>query len=143
MASKANLDVAEKLDITCRKGDTFELQLNLKDSSGNALPLVTDKYDFLMQVRGGRRRQGQKGALVAGTTTKGQQALSKDGSTPIGFSFQEADDLGNVKVFASASTMEKFEAGRYNYDLQYIVNEKTTTILKGSFNVNDDISTTS
>lgn len=142
MASKANLDVAEKLDITCRKGDTFELQLNLKDSSGNALPLVTDKYDFLMQVRSGRRRQQQKGALVAGTITKGQQALSKDGSTPVGFSFEEADDLGNVKIFASASTMEKFESGRYNYDLQYIVNEKTTTILKGSFNVNDDISTT-
>lgn len=46
MASKANLDVAEKLDITCRKGDTFELSLNFKDSTGTAIPLVTDGYEF-------------------------------------------------------------------------------------------------
>lgn len=141
MASKANLDVAEKLDITCRKGDTFELPLNFKDSTGANLPLLTDGYEFLMQVRGGKRRQQQKGTLVAGTITKGEQARSADGSTPVGFSFESIDDLGNVTVTASSSTMEKFESGRYSYDLQYMVNGNTTTVLKGSFTVNDDIST--
>ena len=34
MANKVNLDVSEVLDITCRQGDTFELTLTLKDSSG-------------------------------------------------------------------------------------------------------------
>ena len=41
MASKVNLDVSEKLDITCKKGDTFNLGLLLKDSSGTALTLST------------------------------------------------------------------------------------------------------
>lgn len=141
MANKANLDVSEKLDITCRRGDTFELFLNLKDSTGANVQLLSGGYEFLMQVRGGKRRQDQKGNLVAGTITKGEQALSKDGSTSLGFSFQDIDDLGNVKIFASSATMEKFEAGRYSYDLQYIVDNKTTTILKGSFTVNEDIST--
>jgi hypothetical protein len=34
MASKVNLDISERLDITCRRGDTFELTLTLKDSTG-------------------------------------------------------------------------------------------------------------
>jgi hypothetical protein len=41
MASKVNLDVSDKLDITCRKGDTFNLKLLLKDSTGTALTLTT------------------------------------------------------------------------------------------------------
>ena len=36
MASKVNLDISERLDITCRRGDTFSLTLTLKDSSGTA-----------------------------------------------------------------------------------------------------------
>jgi hypothetical protein len=51
MASKANLDVAEKLDITCRKGDTFELSLNFKDSAGVAIPLVTNSYPSVSRGR--------------------------------------------------------------------------------------------
>lgn len=50
MANKVNLDVSEVLDITCRQGDTFELTLTLKDSSGSGLNLSTDKYSFVMQV---------------------------------------------------------------------------------------------
>ena len=50
MASKVNLDVSEKLDITCRQGDSFSLTLTLKDSSGTAHTLSTDNYSFLMQV---------------------------------------------------------------------------------------------
>ena len=52
MASKINLDITDKLDITCRQGDTFELTLTLKDSSGVGLPLLTNDYSFLMPVRG-------------------------------------------------------------------------------------------
>ena len=61
MAS-VNLDTADNLSITCRQGDTFELTITLKDSSGTALPLVTDDYKFLMQVR---KRGGSNNALVA------------------------------------------------------------------------------
>ena len=52
MANKVNLDVSEKLDITCRRGDTFSLTVTLKDSSGTALTLSTSEYKFLMQEGG-------------------------------------------------------------------------------------------
>lgn len=139
MASKANLDVAEKLDITCRKGDTFELSLNFKDSTGSFITLLTDGYEFFMQVRGSKRTANSKGELIAGTITKGDQAKGEDKTANVGFSFDDVDDLGNVTVRASADTMANFPAGRYTYDLQYTVNNKTTTVLKGSFTVNDDI----
>ena len=51
MASSVNLDTSDVLDITCRKGDTFSLTINLKDSSGTALTLSTSNYEFLMQVK--------------------------------------------------------------------------------------------
>ena len=139
MATKANLDVAERLDITCRKGDTFELSLNFKDSSGNNIALLTDEYDFFMQVRSPKKTANTRGALVAGTLSKGDQAKGADKSSNVGFNFEDIDDSGNVTVRASADTMANFIAGRYTYDLQYTVNNKTTTVLKGSFTVNDDI----
>ncbi|MEK9698329.1 MAG: hypothetical protein VW270_21345 [Candidatus Poseidoniales archaeon] len=139
MATKANLDVAERLDITCRKGDTFELSLNFKDSDGNNIALLTDEYDFFMQVRSPKKTANTKGALVAGTLSKGDQAKGADNSSNVGFNFEDVDDSGNVTVRASADTMANFVAGRYTYDLQYTVNNKTTTVLKGSFTVNDDI----
>ena len=49
MASKVNLDVAERLDITCKRGDTFSLALTLNDSSGTAIDLT--EYEFLMDVK--------------------------------------------------------------------------------------------
>jgi hypothetical protein len=37
--AKINFDIAKKLDITCRRGDSFSLELTLKDSSGIAINL--------------------------------------------------------------------------------------------------------
>ena len=51
MANKVNLDVSEKLDITCRRGDTFSITLTLKDSNGTAIELDTLGYKFLMDVK--------------------------------------------------------------------------------------------
>ena len=50
MANKVNLDVSEN-DITCRRGDTFSLPFDLKDSSGTAIQLDTLGYSFLMDVK--------------------------------------------------------------------------------------------
>ena len=51
MAQKANLDVSEKLDVSCKRGDSFELFLNIKDSASVALPLLTDGYEFIIQIK--------------------------------------------------------------------------------------------
>ena len=133
MASKVNLDVSDKLDITCRKGDTFNLKLLLKDSTGTALTLTTSGYEFLMQVRGRQKVQGER-KLVIGSVNRGKAA--EDG---IKFSFT-TDDSGNLTITASDSIMRQVSAGRYVYDLQQILDGVSTTILRGSFTVNDDIS---
>ena len=137
MASKINLDISEKLNITCRKGDTFTMTLNIKDSSGTAVTLSTSGHEFLMQVRGGKNVRTKERALVMGTASKGKQAKNKEGVTNFTFT---TDDSGNVTVSAADSVMRRVPAGRYVYDLQQIVNNVTTTLLEGSFIVNDDIS---
>jgi len=161
MAS-VNLDITDRLDITCRQGDTFELTLTLKDADGEALPLSTDQYKFLMQVRGSRsarrptalfrRTDGGGGGeadsddalivdggiantngIIIGTVGQGKQAK-------VNFTFKDLDDSGNVTLFLSAADMRKVEPARYKYDLQYIVDDTQRTVLEGSFKVNSDIS---
>lgn len=133
MASKVNLDVSEKLDITCRKGDTFTLKLLLKDSAGTALTLSTSGYEFLMQVRGRQKVRGDR-KLVIGSVNRGRAA-----DEGINFSFA-TDDSGNLTISASDSIMRQVTPGRYVYDVQQILDGVSTTILKGNFTVNDDIS---
>ena len=130
MASKVNLDVSERLDITCRKGDTFSLTVTLKDSTGTVITLADSSYTFLMEVWSTSRTAT---APVIGSTT----------SLPLGdasFETFVTDDDGDVTISATAATMRDVPAGRYKYDLQYMVGDTHTTILHGSFVVNDDVS---
>jgi len=137
MASKLNLDVSEKLDITCKKGDTFNLGLLLKDSAGTVITLSTSSYEFLMQVRG--RRSGAKRSrdLILGTASKGKSAVTNDGANNFTVTI---DDSGNATFSASDTIMARIAPGRYVYDIQQIVGGVSTTILEGRFIVNDDIS---
>jgi hypothetical protein len=148
MAS-VNLDTTSRLDITCRKGDTFQLTVTLKDTSGTALPLSTDKYTFLMQVRDRRKNRALpvartpivdevNAALDSQGIVIGSAQMGVKG--PVNFQFNSIDDSGNVTIFLSASDMRKVEAGRYRYDFQYKVNDTEKTVLEGSFTVNEDIS---
>lgn len=130
MASKVNLDVSERLDITCRKGDTFSLTVTLKDSTGTVITLADSSYTFLMEVWSTSRTAT---APVIGSTT----------SAPPGdatFETFATDNDGNVTISATATTMRTVPAGAYKYDLQYMVGDTHTTILHGSFVVNDDVS---
>lgn len=134
-SNKVNLDVSEKLDITFRKGDTFEMGLTFLDANGDPLPLLTDQYEFLMQVRGAKTANGDR-ALVIPTKARGAQ---REGGGP-GIDFLDPKDDGTVTVSITSDETKNIEAGRYTYDLQYKVNGKITTVLKGRFIVNKDIS---
>jgi len=134
MANRVNLDVSERLDITCRKGDTFSLTVTMKDSSGTALPLATDSYSFLMQVWSSKKSKDP----VLGSINLGKKV---DNS----FEAFVLDDSGNVTVTATATTMRNIKPGKYTYDLQYTLPTTSgvdthTTVLRGAFTVNDDIS---
>ncbi len=137
MASKLNLDVSEKLDITCKRGDTFNLGLLIKDSAGTAITLSTSSYEFLMQVRGRRGASGRERPLVLGTASKGKSAVTNVGANNFTVTI---DDSGNATFSASDTIMARIAPGRYVYDIQQIVDSVSTTILEGRFIVNDDIS---
>lgn len=60
MANKLNLDRSQRLDITCKRNDTFKMNLELKDDDGVAIDLnatavavssTNPLYSFKMQVR--------------------------------------------------------------------------------------------
>jgi len=147
MAKRVNLDVSERLDITCKRGDTFSLTVTLKDSDGDALPLATDNYSFVMQVREDAKSAVRKGStgLVIGTPGIGSKATTKSGEE-VSFEPFVTDDSGNVTITATAATMRRVPSGAYLYDLQQIKPNTTTgvdehkTILNGTFRVNQDIS---
>jgi len=149
MASKVNLDVAEKLDITCRRGDTFSLTLTLKDSSGTALQLSTLGYEFLMDVKtnstkvvGGIKQRDTIASSNKSASKSDAKSLTKTQQDQLSsaFVFSDGTDSGVVTVTASASVMSQFPVGVFTYDIQQQVGDVVTTILRGSFRVKEDIS---
>jgi len=149
MASSVNLDVAEKLDITCRRGDTFSLTLTLKDSSGTALQLSTLGYEFLMDIKTSPQRSRSASAkreVVASSSlspsSSDSKLLTDDQKSALsnGFEFTDISDSGTVKLTASSNTMSNLPVGVFTYDIQQKVGDVVTTILRGSFKVNEDIS---
>ena len=85
-----------------------------------------------MQVRKRSRNDGSIG-LILGTANIGVQ--SANNFEPI-----EVDDLGRATITASASTMRNVPSGVYVYDIQQIVDNVHTTVLNGTFKVNEDVS---
>ena len=137
MSTKVNLDVSEKLNITCKRGDTFNLGLLMKNSSGVALDVSS--YVFLMQVKGDPDPVTGERPLIMGTNQIGRKARAEDDDLPTNFDI-ESDANGNVTITALASIMAKIAPGSYVYDIQQSVNDTVTTIFEGRFIVNDDIS---
>lgn len=147
MANKVTLDTADKLDIVCKRGDTFLLNLRLKDSDGVPIKLQTLGYGFLMQVRDpnnlvlvGTDPQ-PKGRVVISTPDAKETTPSPEGTPETNLSFGDVtvDDLGNVTIIASNNVMKQILPGKYVYDIQSVASDIYKTILRGSFVVNDDI----
>jgi len=145
MAKKVNLDVAQTLNITCRRGDTFQLNMTLKDSTG--APLILDgsgsaqAYKFAMQIRNSADQDGSVGLLAS--TIEG---LPEGASSYVTIEEITGDANGVISVVIHDGAMRSFSSGRYVYDLQYIIpggapsdQDLTKTILKGAFVVNEDV----
>ena len=93
--SSVTLDVAKRLDITCRKGDTFNLVVNVTDSAGAVVDLTT--YSFKMEIRE--------------TDTSTDSVVTDDNITITGTSG------GVLTVNIGASIMSNVSSGLYAYDL--------------------------
>jgi hypothetical protein len=146
MAGRVSLDNADKLDIVCKKGDTFKLNLKLKDSDGVPIELSTLGYTFVMQVR----EKSIVTTFPVEIVTKGNVIISSpdaietqnvNGTQSTNKSFDPitVDDSGNVLISASHNVMKEITPGKYVYDIQSVVAGEYKTILRGAFIVNTDI----
>ena len=116
--SSVNLDVAQKLDITCRRGDTFSLVLIFKDSTGTLINVgdidgAVPVYSFSFEVRDFATDDQDNARLSTNSNARGDRVsnvtienVTSDGSD------------GTIRIVISAEEMSKIASGVYVYDLQ-------------------------
>ena len=163
--AKINFDIAKKLDITCRRGDSFSLELTLKDSSGIPINLhggteaglhfyartQNGAPVFITNTSGFSTGGAYSGEYVTVTLTDDTNSTTADTSDSSYDSSTAA--TGIVKFEASAEDMKfsDFAPGTMNllYDIQYedvaTANQvdsqnNTRTILYGNLIIKDDLS---
>ena len=117
-----NLDTSSRLDITCRKGDTFSLTIDFNET-------LTDDYpaaNWKMQIRDSDTGTG--GPSSSGTAT--YTASGTDEFTVTG------DEL---KIDIPASDTAGWGAGTYVYDMQTNYSGTVRTWLHGLFTIVEDV----
>ena len=117
MAAQINLDTAQRVDITCRKGDSFRLELTFNDDANAVLDLTG--YAWKLDVR---------------ETDTSASAIIEDDA----FTYNGTDE-GVLTITASPATMAAVSGGLYVYDLQSTNAGAVKTWLYGIFKVNEDV----
>jgi len=108
-----NLDTSQRLDIICRKGDTFQFSFDVGDPT-----LAGEAGDWQMHVR----------------------PTEYDESDSPKLSASDAVDGSVITITISASDMVEIDSGLYVYDIQFVgVSSQVKTYLHGTFKVNEDI----
>lgn len=118
MATQINLDTATRVDITCRKGDTFKLEFTFTDSDGDAIDISS--YSWKMDVK---ETDTSSGDILGDTDFSYTGTIS-----------------GKLTVTATAATMAGITSGLYVYDLQSTNSGTVKTWVYGLFKINEDIS---
>lgn len=120
--AQIDLDTAQRLDITCRKGDTFLLEVDF----GQTVP--TDGW--LMQVR----LSDVDDEFVLEASSASEIVVSNGNAT--GTTITDS----KITVTIAADIMdEPTLSGMYVYDIQNTDNGVVKTYLYGIFKVNEDI----
>ena len=129
MAS-VNLDTASRLNITCRRGDTFTLEVDFGEAvntTGWTLT-VKDRQQVMTDQRSAAKKE--------------VSAISvDDGDITIGEGTATGTAIANSKatVVIPAETMNGIIAGTYSYNFQNALNGVVQTFRFGSFKVNSDV----
>ena len=135
MARTINLDTSQRVDIVCKKGDTFELQLQLKDDDGNSIVEAGDF--FKMEVRTSDLSEGVATNDDVILTTE----VANTNSKYIDYSMVPSE--GRVTFTVSDSNMGGTTSGLYVYDIQMTDRSdsfRVTTLIYGTFKINEDVS---
>jgi hypothetical protein len=117
MASVVNLDTAKRLDIVCRRGDTFRLELEFIGTDGLAINI--SGYIWKLDVR---------------ETDTSISAILEDNQLDY-----VATVDGKLTVTIPATTMAAINSGIYVYDIQSESVGIVKTWIYGIFKVNEDI----
>tara|TARA_R110000796_G_scaffold101954_1_gene210756 strand:- start:1167 stop:1547 length:381 start_codon:yes stop_codon:yes gene_type:complete len=124
MATSVNLDISKRVDIVCRKGNTFNLELLIKDALGVVIDVSTPTvYTFKMEVR----ETDTSAATIIDTSAAGFTITGTN--------------LGVVEITTTAAIMAAVNAGLFVYDLQATKasDSSVQTWLYGTFRVNEDV----
>ncbi len=129
MATKINLDTSERVDITCRKGDTFSLRLNITNADDTVGFTAGDV--FLMEVR-----NSDTGTPVANTSDPVVQFVMEVTA--------DSDDVTAkyIDLTLAATTMKTMPSGLYAYDVEQKSGAVVTTLIYGTVRVIEDVSET-
>lgn len=115
-SNSVNLDNAQQVNITCRKGDTFSLEVDFYDANDNPIDLTGYAWKMDVSVSDG-------GAVV----------LDDTDFTYIG------NSTGTLFINATSVVMSTINSGVYVYGLQSTDAGVVKTWLFGTFNVNEDM----
>lgn len=134
MAKSVNLDVSQRVDVTCRRGDTFVLNMNITDSNGDAVPFaVTDS--FKMEVR----RYDTADTAYADGDDNIILSTEDDSSGSKYISWDAGETDGSLTFTVSSANMKQVPSGMFVYDVEATVNGAVTTWMHGIFKVNEDV----
>jgi len=129
MSTKINLDTSQRVDITCRKGDTFSLRLTVTDDNGDAN--FEAGHVFLMEVR-----DSDTGDLI--TNGSANFAITETADA--------ADETNKyIDLTLDAATMKTMPSGLYVYDVEQKTDDDTpvvSTLIYGTLKINEDIAIT-
>ena len=120
--STLQLDQAQRVDIVCRRGDTFKMVLNVTSSTGapvNVTPVSS--FNYKMEVR---ETDTATGTVIA----SGSFTFSGTAS-------------GVLTVTVSSTVMAAVDSGLYVYDLQTtrLSDSFVQTWIYGTFKINEDV----
>ena len=139
MSNVINLDVAKRVDIICRKGDTFKLEIDLKAADGTPVP--ENGYTYKMEVR--TADYANASYTDPNGDTDATIVLSTEDSIPLAKKISYTSPEGKVVFNVTSEIMKTVASGLYVYDIEAttIANTpETQTWLYGTFKVNEDIS---
>ena len=119
MAQTINLDVSQRVDIVCRRGDTFSLTLTYTKDDGTGDANFGESDTFLLQVRDADTNDTSIITEVTGTPNATTKKIN----------FQ--------KSFAA---MKEIASGLYVYDVEHKTSAGVvSTLIFGTFKVNEDV----
>ena len=137
-ATKINLDTSSRVDVTCRKGDTFSLRLTVTAADGIAVGFAAADI-FLFQVR-----DSDTGALVTNGSNTFSASVTADDATAGGVNANGVTNtsLKYIDLSVSAAIMKTMPSGLYVYDVEQKSGTVVSTLIFGTLKVNEDVSIT-